>query len=197
MSKRKRQTRNDIEKFIDSKLQGVTTLQAMSALKTHVSSNLDALYNLRRETTDQSTRHYQLKELKKWHILQYRTDIILQTFIDRALEEQAYLNLPEHERSDVVRYRYLCSFKLDPVTLSKVKGYDLLKKYGWYNAKTNPGGVVKDHRFSINMGWKLKIDPAIMSHYSNCEFLLNPDNIRKSDKCSITLEKLNEMVRLA
>ena len=65
MSKRKRQTRNDIEKFIDSKLQGVTTLQAMSALKTHVSSNLDALYNLRRETTDQSTRHYQLKELKK------------------------------------------------------------------------------------------------------------------------------------
>ena len=193
MTKRKRQSRNDIERFIDSKLQGIKTLQAMSALKTHVSANLDALYNLRRETTDQSKRHFQLKELKKWHLLQFRTDIVLQTFIDRALEEQAYLSLPEHERTDVVRYRHLCSFKLDPVSLSKVKGYDLLKKHGWYNAKTNPGGVVKDHRSSVNMGWKLKVDPEIMSHQSNCEFLLNPDNIRKSDKCSITLKELQDL----
>lgn len=189
-----KQTRNDIEQFIDGKLAGIKTLQALRALKTHVDASLDAIYTLRRETTDQRLRHLQRKELSKWHLLQVRTDIVLQVFIDQALEDQAYLSLPEHERTDKVRYRYLCSFRLDPLQLSKIKGYGLLVKHGWYNRETNPSGVVKDHRFSVNIGWKLKVDPEIMSHPANCELLLNADNIRKSDACSVTLLELQKQV---
>lgn len=147
-------------------------------------------YTIRKSTKDQRNQHYARLELKQRYLLHTRIKVITPVFIERALEEQAYLNLPEHQRVDKTRYRYLCSFRLTPALLSSIRGYNLLVTHGWYNRETNPGGVVKDHRFSVNMGWKLKVDPEIMSHLANCEFLCNADNIRKSDTCSVTLEEL-------
>ena len=182
--------RSEIELFIRQKFSGINTLQGLSALSTHVDQTIQNLSIQRSNTSDQRSRHDQRLELRHWHLLRKRIEAFLPIFVEQALEEQKYLSLPEYQRVDKTRYRYLCSFRLSPNDLYQIKGYNLLLKYGWYNSKTNPGGVVKDHRFSINMGWKLKVGPEIMSHPTNCEFLFNSDNIRKSDSCSLSLKEL-------
>jgi len=187
-------TRNQREAYIDSQLRHVKTLPMLATLERKIQDEMLEQYAIRKATKDQRTRHYARLELKQRYLLITRIKVIAPMFIEQALDEQAYLSLPEHKRVDKTRYRYLCSFRLTPADLSKVKGNELLVKHGWYNRETNPGGVVKDHRFSVNMGWKLKVDPEIMGHLANCEFLLNADNIRKSDQCSITLQDLSAAI---
>lgn len=187
-------SRKEREHYISAQLRHIKTLPMLAALETQIKREMQDQYNARQDTLDQRTRHSARLELKQRYLLLQSIQTIAPMFIEQALDEQRYLNLPEHERVDIRRYRYLCSFKLQPADLCNVKGYHLLVKHGWYNHKTNPGGVVKDHRFSIKMGWQLKVDPEIMSHPINCEFLLNADNIRKSDSCSVTLQSLQKEI---
>ena len=99
-------------------------------------------------------------------------------------------------KSKLGYYRYQCRFKFgnDPEIIANIKGYELLKKYGMYHKTNNPGGVVRDHRLSCHEGYDLNIDPKIMSHPGNCEFMLHKDNARKTRKSSLTAEKLNEEI---
>lgn len=87
-------------------------------------------------------------------------------------------------------YRDACTFKLDGI-IDRIVGFDLLQKYGMYSKK-NPNGVVRDHRISINYGFINEIDPKIISHPANCEFLQHKDNARKTFTNSITFEQLLE-----
>ena len=75
-------------------------------------------------------------------------------------------------------------------TIHKVDGYELLVKYGMYNRKTNPGGVVRDHIISKNFGFKNNIDPYLLSHPANCRFIFQIDNAKKSSKSLMTIEDL-------
>jgi hypothetical protein len=50
-----------------------------------------------------------------------------------------------------------------------------------------------DHKYSITEGFKNKVPPKIIGSIYNLEFLLYTDNVKKGTKCSITLEKLNEL----
>lgn len=90
-------------------------------------------------------------------------------------------------------YREQCEFDLTGI-IDKVKGYNLLKKFGMYSRTGNPGGVVRDHRISIDEGWKKSIPPEIIRHPANCEFLLHSVNSQKTLKSSILLEDLIEEI---
>lgn len=116
------------------------------------------------------------------------------SYIEDAIEQQQFLMVPEHERTDIYRYRYLSSFRLMANDLPHIKGYDLLVKYG-YHSQSNPDGVVKDHRLSIKAGFTSKINPELLlSHPCNCEFLQHKTNIAKYSRSSVTLAELQEEI---
>lgn len=72
--------------------------------------------------------------------------------------------------------------------------FNLISKYGWYSPsnsrKSNIGGVSRDHMLSVMDGFKLNIDPLLLSHPANCKLMIHSDNIRKHKKSSITLDEL-------
>ena len=50
-----------------------------------------------------------------------------------------------------------------------------------------------DHKYSITEGFKNKVPPKVIGSIDNLEFICYTDNLSKGTKCSITLEKLNEL----
>ncbi|GAG15411.1 unnamed protein product, partial [marine sediment metagenome] len=56
---------------------------------------------------------------------------------------------------------------------------DILKELGIFNAKTNSKGVVRDHIFSRNSGFILKVFPEILRHPCNCQILTHSANVKK------------------
>lgn len=88
------------------------------------------------------------------------------------------------------KYRYTARFDINPSNIERIKGFDRLTKYGYYNINSNPDGVVKDHRYSIYDGITNKVDPKILGHICNCEFLNYKENIQKGKQSSITLAQL-------
>lgn len=86
-------------------------------------------------------------------------------------------------------YRTLAEFKLKPRDLPRLKGYDLFLERGVWSLN-NKRGVVRDHMLSIKDGWLQEIDPAIISHPANCQFLSVNENSVKGDKSWMTYEEL-------
>ena len=71
--------------------------------------------------------------------------------------------------------------------------FELIKRYGWYKAKNhgnNLTGISRDHMVSIKYGFEHNVDPKIISHPANCKLMIHSENVRKYNKCSITLEEL-------
>lgn len=101
-------------------------------------------------------------------------------------------NLTEYNR-----YRKECQFRFNLKDFPEEFDFELIKKYGMYKAKNrgnNPDGINRDHMFSILEGYRQNVDPYLISHPANCQLLLHSDNIKKRDKCSITLEQLKQRV---
>lgn len=93
-------------------------------------------------------------------------------------------------------YYKKCDFKFSESLYPKIKGYELLEKYGWYNQFKNwENGVVKDHRISKIYGFNNNIDPYLISHPANCEFMLQKDNSIKKENCSLTIDELKQLVK--
>jgi hypothetical protein len=86
-------------------------------------------------------------------------------------------------------YKEQCQFNLANI-ISRVEGYELLKKHGMYHRLANTEGVVRDHRISVMFGFENDIDPSIISHPANCRFIQQKDNARKSCKCEMTIDQL-------
>lgn len=86
-------------------------------------------------------------------------------------------------------YRTLAEFKLKPKDLLRIKGYDLFREFGIWSVN-NKRGVVRDHILSTKDGWVQEIDPAIISHPANCQFLSINENSTKGDKSWITYSEL-------
>lgn len=113
--------------------------------------------------------------------------LIIEDIIEEMTLEQSRVSSSTIHGKDY--YRNCCRFILDE-NIELIDGYNLLKKYGWYKKDLNEFGVVKDHKYSINQGYLNRIDPKIMSHPMNCEFLFFRDNLKKSDQCSISFDEL-------
>ena len=58
------------------------------------------------------------------------------------------------------------------------------------------GAYQLDHKYSIIEGFKNAIDPKIIGHIKNLEFIPWEENLNKGSNCSITIEKLIESIRL-
>ena len=75
--------------------------------------------------------------------------------------------------------------------------FDLIKKYGWYQAKNhgdNLGGISRDHMFSVNEGFKMNVDPNLIKHPANCKLMIHNENISKNFRCSISIKELEKRI---
>lgn len=93
----------------------------------------------------------------------------------------------------LLHYRSLCKFKFS--VKSYPDWFDLSKitEHGWYSASNRGGnvnGISRDHRVSVKYGFNNNIDPKIISHPANCQLMTHPENFKKLDSCSCTLEQL-------
>ena len=98
-------------------------------------------------------------------------------------------------RTEKEIYYEECRFDLGEV-IQQVRGYHLLVQHGMYSRNFNPAGVVRDHRYSVCEGFCRKVDPRIISHPANCEFLQHKANASKSRKSSITLKELLDEIEV-
>lgn len=172
--------RKYIEEFIDKHLEYVNDLKSLTIVESLTNKNINLLLSI-------PSKERNKDRLKCLFFLQKRINMYKELFIASALEEQVLFL----SKDRIDNYRYRARFDLGNIkVLPLIKGYKLLQKYGYYNKVSNPLGVVKDHRFSIAEGVKRNIDPAILGHLCNCEFLLYNDNLKKGKKCSITYSEL-------
>ena len=110
--------------------------------------------------------------------------------LQQAIDSQEFI-LTTQNKESIAAYRYKARFIFSTSTdLIYVKGYSLLQEHGWYS-KTNPNGLVKDHRVSIKYGYDNNICPSIIGHIANCELLPFSINAKKSKNCSISLDQLH------
>lgn len=71
---------------------------------------------------------------------------------------------------------------------------DLIKEHKWRCSKTNPNGVTRDHRVSINEAIRNGYDSYYIKHPLNCELMLFSENNRKKHNSSMTYAELVRMV---
>lgn len=91
------------------------------------------------------------------------------------------------------KYQKQCRFRFNIYQYPDMLGYPSLLQYGVYN-KNNVTGVSRDHMFSVEEGWRLQVDPTIISHPANCHLITQSDNSIKGISSSITLSQL--MIRI-
>lgn len=173
------------EKFIDSILDHANTLISIKVLQSKILNEITGINRQRKFDRSRLLRD----RLQCLYLLKSRIEYTLPVYIQDAFDEQERLLLPEYQNSDILKYRQLCEFKLSIAELSSVKGYDKLVKFGRYS-NLNPSGVVKDHRLSIKTAFSLRLNPDLVAHPANCEFLQFHENIAKSSNCSTTLALL-------
>jgi hypothetical protein len=66
----------------------------------------------------------------------------------------------------------------------------LITSYGFRDSKTNPNGITRDHRVSVNESIKNNHDPYYIKHPMNCELMFFKDNHKKGIKSSISYDEL-------
>lgn len=102
-------------------------------------------------------------------------------------------------KSEYQKYSAQCRFKfgLSSYTEWFLYANELILKHGWYASASrthttvsNLNGVSRDHKISVNYGYRNNIDPKIISHPANCEIMQHRKNNSKNSECSITLEQL-------
>jgi predicted nucleic acid-binding Zn ribbon protein len=95
------------------------------------------------------------------------------------------------------KYRKECQFEFSIKDFPGEFNTDLIQEHGWYKASNrgnNLTGVARDHKVSVEWGWKNKISPNIIKHPANCELMLQNQNQKKRTKCSITLDELLQRI---
>jgi len=95
------------------------------------------------------------------------------------------------------KYHKNCSFNFNLSDYPNEFDFELIKKYGWYQAKNhgnNLNGVSRDHMISIMYGYENNIDHRIISHPANCQLMRHNDNSSKRKKCSLTLNELQSRI---
>lgn len=70
----------------------------------------------------------------------------------------------------------------------------LITQFGFRNSKTNPNGITRDHRVSVNHAIRNNYDPYYIKHPLNCELMTFNENNSKNTNSSITYEELVRIV---
>lgn len=105
---------------------------------------------------------------------------------------KGYCNDCEHLYSHNGRAKYWFCFNVfhypDLFDLS------LISEFGFRDSKTNPNGITRDHKISVNEAIRNNYDPYYIRHPLNCELMFFEENNRKKTKCSISYKKLISLV---
>lgn len=102
---------------------------------------------------------------------------------------------------DKQHYAIACKFRFSISQFPQWFDGNLIKQHGWYSTPgsrkgiKNLNGVSRDHRISVDYGYRNNIDPAIINHPANCQLVLHNDNQRKYNKCSIDIKQLLEDIK--
>ena len=70
----------------------------------------------------------------------------------------------------------------------------MIKKYGIFNAFKNTKGVVRDHKYSRWSGYNENVNPILLRHPVNCEWIKHSENVSKRGKNTISLENLIDRI---
>jgi len=100
--------------------------------------------------------------------------------------------------SEKKKYRLSCKFSFNLYDFPEEFNFSLIETYGWYKATNRGGngsGISRDHKISVDYGWKNHIDPSIIRHPANCELMLHSENLKKNATCSISLEELMKLIK--
>jgi hypothetical protein len=98
------------------------------------------------------------------------------------------------EMSEFSKYKQDTKFNFNLADYPNEFDFSLIEEYGWYSPsnsnKPNINGVSRDHMISVKEGFRMNIDPKLLSHPANCELMKHSDNISKYKKCSLTIDEL-------
>jgi len=88
---------------------------------------------------------------------------------------------PLNQKDDYIFYRALSNW-IDKMfnTITNSEQLRLLNEVGVFNIYTNKNGVVRDHKFSRKLGFKLGVFPELLRHPMNCQIILHSDNVRNA-----------------
>lgn len=131
-------------------------------------------------------------KLQKYPQQQLKNKLLIEDTISSMIIEQE--KILTYANNGLQFYRKECQFILNAKSISYITGYDRLLKFGWYHPIHNPHGLTKDHKYSVNEGYKNRIDPCLLRHPANCEFLTLRENSSKNDKCSVDLDTLKRLI---
>ena len=67
---------------------------------------------------------------------------------------------------------------------------EFVKEIGFRNSNSNPNGVTRDHKISVNEAIRNNYDPYYIKHPLNCELMLFEENNKKKTKSSMSYEEL-------
>ena len=133
---------------------------------------------------------FESDRIKKWCSVNcrriYKYNIKKQNLTEEQLKKKMYK-----------QYWLQCQFTFALSEFPEEFDFNLINQYGWYKAKNkgnNLNGISRDHCFSVNQAFKLKIDPYYISHPANCQLLKHNDNVSKYVKCDISIDELYDKV---
>jgi hypothetical protein len=70
----------------------------------------------------------------------------------------------------------------------------LINTYGFRDNKTNPNGITRDHKISVNDAIRYGYDPYYIKHPMNWELMFFNENNKKKTNSSITYQELIKLV---
>jgi hypothetical protein len=158
---------------------------------------INSVEKLRHMYEDEKLTNSQFVEMFNWQN-KFFTSFLETLGIKRRTKSEALKNWCRIQGKEItdpkIKYWNDCQFKFAIQNEPNVIGIELLKNNKWYDPINNIDGLVRDHMYSINDGWKNNIDPKIISHPANCELMQSRKNIVKNNGSSISLEDLKSRI---
>lgn len=108
---------------------------------------------------------------------------------ERSKRMKGKRRITDEEKLKKVIYSEQCKFNINEC-ITRILGYNLLVEFGMYHRISNKEGVARDHRLSVDKGFRLGLDPSLVSHPANCRFLKARDNSKKSRASEISEAEL-------
>lgn len=144
---------------------------------------------------------YTPKEIKEKYSIKYSDfgmfikkslNLTIKSHIEAALN----FNIKNGNNIDKkILYKHACAFTFNPYDYTSIPGYKLLLEYGIYHPISNPNGMCRDHIVSKEYGWRNNIDPSIISHPANCQYITNYENIKKGTSSDLTIDQLMNRIK--
>lgn len=106
--------------------------------------------------------------------------------------QQKYCNNCSHLYSHAGRAKYWFSFSV--FHYPDLFDLTLITTYGFRDNKSNPNGITRDHKISVNDAIRNGYNPYYIKHPMNCELMFFNENNKKKTNSSITYQELIKLV---